>query len=226
MSQIFATSLFEAFCEIAFHEHRTVMRFFEEQKTKIHNLQVEEFTIIEWRYTIALFEVGDFKSVIPHAKNVLENSLLFNIHFYQGKDIVFETMYRLAAAHLNLNEVLNAKNIALQLIQMYPYEPLVKELYRRILYNHRPKYQNILEASSIFLVLTCAGILLIEMLYVKNYEPAWSFQIGILRNILWVLAGTFAIVARGSREAMAYLEADKAITKAKLKKEKAKNLSH
>lgn len=186
------SSLFKNFREIPLSQHFAIIRFVELNAPDIEYLGVEERMVIWSYYVDALFEEGGMElKFVEYAQQLLEDSILFNIQFVDGRDIYLRTLYQKSIAHLRLGESEQATNIAIQLLRLSPKQVVYQSLVRDCLLIVRPSWVRASWAMGLGLIImgiltSFVNMFFIELVY-NNYTIKFT-QAALLMFVMGSLA--------------------------------------
>lgn len=174
------SDVYTNFKEIEVGDHRTLIRFFDAYQESIDQLDAEEQFELYHACANALAETRNYELHIAAAAKVVELSLIENIKFYEGKDVLFETLLRKADSHFQIHEYEKADYILRELLKIEPESEFTSLFLKRCLRKHRQGFLQKVRAITIFCLLTTAFIVCAELLFVR---PFWKEQIDLVENI-------------------------------------------
>jgi len=214
------SDVYTNFKAIEVGEHRTLIRFFSAYREGIDALDAEEQFELYHAYANALAETRNYDLHIDAAAKVVELSLIENIKFYEGKDVLFETLLRKADSHFQIHEYEKADYILRELLKIEPESEFTNLFLKRCLRKHRQGFLQKARAVTIFLLLTTALIVCAELLFIR---PFWKAQIDLVENIriatFFGAIGFFGLCDLVHR-AKIHFEVEEFIRAIKLKKQK------
>ncbi|MEM1323080.1 MAG: hypothetical protein AAGG75_22640 [Bacteroidota bacterium] len=172
--------------EIQHEEYRTIIRFYEEYRQEITQLDFEEYFELLLAYTKALFEIGAYGSFVEVVDNAIGITIEHNIHFYQGEDIYQELLFRKAAAYYNLHEFDKSKYILRELIKIDPWNQLTIRFLKKCLRGEKSPYLRSARAISVVLFFIAAVIIAVEILFVSPVYPEYVMEVRLARNLFFL----------------------------------------
>lgn len=173
------SKVYRDFKEIDAVAYRQIIRFFEKRESAIGKLEFSEYFELLVAYVDALFEVGAYQKHILMVDSVIENSIAQNIHFYKGRDIFSNMLFKKAAAHYNLLQYKESEYILRELIRMDPYDKEVIIFLKKCLRRKTSKLVSVARASSIFLFLLTAFLISMEVLLIR---PFFRMHASLIEN--------------------------------------------
>ncbi len=192
-SKTYQSSLFQSFKAIGAGEFKQVVRYYERHEKEILKLDFEEYFEILVVYTNALFEVSEYRKHIRIADIVIETSIIENISTVNGQEI-FETMlFKKAASHYNLLEYEKAIHVLRELLKIEPDNLENARFLEHCMRAEKPQIRKQTRAIAVFLFLTAALTVSVEVLFIRHFAPAFDSQIELLRNGLFGL-GLFVLI--------------------------------
>ncbi len=173
LSATYYSKIYKEFKEIQGNEHLSIVRFYESYEKDIPHLNFSEYFELLISYTDALFEIGAYQI---HAKAVdiaIQESILNNIKFYNGKDIYTELLFKKAASCFNLMEYDQTEHILRELIKIAPYNELFQRFLKKCLRRKHPAYLKNARGLAILLLLVTAFVIAVELIIVYNLLPSY-----------------------------------------------------
>ena len=170
-----------------------IVRYCENNRSAMQQLNFDEFFIMELAYCNALFQMDLFEKHIITANHIIELSINHNIQFYEGEDIYHRTLFQKAQAHKALNQLPEAIHLAKELIKMSvvtkEYQQFLKRCYTK---NSTPLLQN-LRAYGVLICAIAAGVLVLNILIFEPFFPNHKLTINIVAGLGLATGGLFII---------------------------------
>ncbi|MFK7949383.1 MAG: hypothetical protein AB8G11_17460 [Saprospiraceae bacterium] len=167
----YQSPVFTDFETLGRRNYHEIVRFCEQNRSVMEQLNFDEFFIMELAYCNALFQMDMFDKLIKTANHVIELSILNNIQFYEGEDIYHRTLFQKAQAHKLLNQLPEAIHITKELIKMKPiskeYQQFLKMCHTK---SETPFLQN-LRGYGVLICLISAGLLILNILIIEPFFP-------------------------------------------------------
>ncbi len=198
--------IYREFRAIEATEWRTVIRFYEEFEDVLPDLEFEEYFEMLLAYTKALFEVGDFDKHLELADKVIEVSMLNNIKFFNGEDVLQLTLFKKAASSFQLYEYEKCDYLLRELLRIDPFDTDSALFLKKCLRQINSSIVQKAKAASILLLLISAFIICLEVVVVRNFYPDQTAFVETLRNysllssVLILIGGHLFHYIRCSRE--------------------------
>lgn len=183
---IYKNDVYQAFKALEKASYREIVYYYETNKYKIQNLDIEPHFEILTAYAIALFELGMYRRYVEIADEILEQSIIFNIFEVDQEDIFSSTLFRKAAAHYNLLERDKAEMLIIQLLNIHPYNQDARSFYGRIM-TSKKKYSAYSRALSVVFLLSSAFCIAIELLVIRPFYADLIPILEVVRNCLFAL---------------------------------------
>ena len=187
-SSTYQLKLFRNFKAIEPNAYHTIVRYYEEYKNEIHNLEFDAFFEIFVSYVSALFEAGEYEKHINEVDQVIELSIEKNIHFYNGVDIFLEMLFKKSASSFNLKDYSQAKHIVQELLRINPANDLYIAFYKKILRKENDFILRHAKAIGVFFILSGLMIVGIELLMIDPFYADLAHTFSILRMAVFSLA--------------------------------------
>ena len=189
------SKLYRDFRSIDAAAWRDIIHFFERRETDIRALDFDEYFELLYSYVNALFEVGAYQKHLVMADEIIETAICHNIHTYKQEDIFKKSLFRKAASLYNTSDYHHAEHILRELVRMDPdYRDAVLFLKKCLRSVHFRSLQ-VFRAAGIFLFLTAAVVISVEVLFVRPFYVVHAGWVEVLRIVLF-LAG-FVSLALG-----------------------------
>jgi hypothetical protein len=184
---IYHSKLYRDFKEIASHDHRQAIRFYEKHEEEIRRLDFDERFELLVAYVNALFEVGQYQKHLLMVDVVVEDSIMNNVGWYQGEDIYQKMLFRKAASCYNIMEYSRADYILRELVRIDPYNRDAIQFLKKCLRQKDASLLNTAKACSIFLFLLSALIIGVEVLAVRPFYGMYTSLVETSRNTIFLL---------------------------------------
>ena len=113
-------NLLESFMNIEQDEYLLKVRFYEENKPIIQNLDKDLFYMFKYEYVLSLFSLGYYSLFINEVDPLIEYVFMHNVQ-YRKIDTFEELLFLKAASLLNMKRYKDAKKIAQQLVSINDY---------------------------------------------------------------------------------------------------------
>ena len=166
-----------------------IVRYCENNRGAMQQLNFDEFFIMELAYCNALFQMDMFEKHILTANHIIELSITNNIQFYEGEDIYHRTLFQKAQAHKALNQLPEAIHLVKELIKMNSitkeYQQFLKLCFTK---NSTPLLQN-LRAYGVLICSIAAGILVLNILIFEPFFPNYTHLINVIAAVGIVTGG-------------------------------------
>jgi len=185
----YQSPVFTDFETLGRRNYHEIVRFCEQHRDAMEQLNFDEFFIMELAYCNALFQMDMFDKHIKTANHVIELSILNNIQFYEGEDIYHRTLFQKAQSHKVLNQLPEAIHIIKELIKMNAmvkeYQQFLKLCYTK---DGTPFLHN-LRAYGVLICLISSGILVLNILIVEPFFPNKVVLVNIISTIGLIIGG-------------------------------------
>ncbi len=166
-----------------------IVRYCENNRGAMQQLNFDEFFIMELAYCNALFQMDMFEKHILTANHIIELSIINNIQFYEGEDIYHRTLFQKAQAHKALNQLPEAIHLVKELIKMNSitkeYQQFLKLCFTK---NSTPLLQN-LRAYGVLICSIAAGILVLNILIFEPFFHNYTHLINVIAAVGIVTGG-------------------------------------
>jgi hypothetical protein len=174
-------------------EWRSIVRFYEEHETEIRSLDFPEYFEMLLAYATALFEIGAYEKYLLMVDVVIEASILNNIKFFKGEDVLQRLLFKKAASYFHTHELGKAEYILRELLRMDPYDESSALFLKKCLRKTQPAFLKNARAVSIFLFLMSALLICIEVIVVRNFYHVYTDLVEVSRNTIF-LSGFVVLV--------------------------------
>lgn len=166
--------------EIGSSAHIEKVRFFQENKTEIENLDFDLRFAVWSDYAMSMFELGRYREFTELADEMIPLVISENIYEVDGKDIYTELLFRKAASHYNIIELEKANHVFIELYKIDD-SPIHERALKQSLYKvEKSKYRN-LQAASILVFIITAVIIAIELLIITPFYLEWAPTVEAIR---------------------------------------------
>lgn len=204
LREIHANSLYYDFMLIEKRAYREKIKFFEKNRDQIRSLDTDFETEIWYYYTLATFEIGDYKKFISLSNHLLEKIIMENIGSYNGEDAYEKILFIKGACHLNMKEYKVADYIFQELIKINPRESLYPKAFFQSRFMEKIKDNMSLKLFTAIMLFCIISFCLIEMLVINPFYPEAIKFSEIIRStltmslfgIIFLFAGFHFITAK------------------------------
>jgi len=176
------------FKEIDRSSYRSVIRFFEKNRSSFEHLPADEYLELLSAYAQAIFDIGEYGKFIPIADAVIELSIELNIQYIENRDIYCYMLFKKSAAHFHIDEMDRCVHILLELIKIDPHNPYYLGFLRKCYYDAQEASLNISRNITIVLLLSSSLVIAFELFYIRPYRQQYVQIVEWLRNSLFILA--------------------------------------
>ncbi|MGB0863844.1 MAG: hypothetical protein ACPGXZ_13060, partial [Saprospiraceae bacterium] len=177
------SKVFRDFKTLDKRNYHSVVRFYERYKMAILALPFDETFVMKLAYCTALFEIGRYEQHLKLADEIIENSILNNIQFYQGEDIYLKTLFQKAKAQFQLKNYHSSEHILKELIKLSPRQKTYLKLLHRCFLKKSGKYLQNLQTVGIFILLVSAGFLVINIIVIHSFYANYSNTTNLITGI-------------------------------------------
>lgn len=185
--ETYHSRIYRDFLGISDKNFREQIHFYEKYEEDIKKLGLDEFLELLYTYANALFQVGSYRKYILVSDSVIELAFRYNIYTFQQHDLLEKTLFQKAAAHYNLREFSSAAYLLSELIKMKDTNRDALLFFKRCRQQQYPALRAIFRAVSIFLLLLCAGLIALEILFVRPFYEMYVSLVAHSRNTLFAL---------------------------------------
>ena len=185
--QTYHSPIYRDFLGIPDKNYREQITYYEKQELEISKLGLDEFLELLYTYSNALFHVGAYRKYLLVSDSVIELVFRYNIYTFKEEDLLRKTLFQKAAAHYNLHEFSRAGYLLSELVKMNSSEQDVVLFYKKCRQQQYPEIRSIFRATSIFLILLSAGLIALEILFIRPFYGMYVSLVAHSRNTLFVL---------------------------------------
>lgn len=176
----YQSKVFRDFKMLDKRNYHSIVRFCEEHRKAIEALNFDEYFILELNFVNALFETESYKKHIQVANNVIEQSILHNVQYWQGEDIYLKTLHQKALAHYHLQEFRPTLHIVKELIKLKPNDKEYRRLFKRCVALDGAVFLKKIRAIGVLLFLLAASLFIINILVIESFYSSKSDLFSLL----------------------------------------------
>ncbi|MCP4441329.1 MAG: hypothetical protein GY810_20680 [Aureispira sp.] len=177
--------IFKSFRAIPYSDFYNLIRFYERYEDGIADLPLDEYLVIAYYCSNALFETGEYEEYISWANKILEYSIIHNVQYIDGEDIYLCTLRQKTFAHFKLNQIEKATKLAHQLIKITPASKKHSRLLRKCLRKQRPRWIDNFLVAGVGLIFIGALISIARILLIEAFYPNLLSFISVLEGLFW-----------------------------------------
>lgn len=175
-------------------DFQKIIREYEYNEQAIGQLDPYEHFELTVLYVDALFATGAYRHHLLMVDLVISTSIDRNIQYLHGEDVYERMLSRKATSAFRTFDFATCDHICRELMRLYPENDLHSRLLRRAVFNQQRKRLQFGRGAAIFCFLLTALIIVLDLLFVKNFYPMAHQTFVWLRNGVF-LAGIFLFVA-------------------------------
>ncbi len=187
----YRTKIYKAFKNIEEGEHHTMIRFYEEHEKVIEQLEDDQYFELMNYYLKSLFYVSAYRKFISKVDEAIEFCIIYNIDAFEGEDVFQHLLFKKAAAYYQLMEDEKAIHVLEELVKINPHIPIYQRFLRKCLRRHNPRLIQNTRALGIFLFLSAAIVICVEILFVRNFYKNAVDSVEFGRNLLFIAGVLF-----------------------------------
>lgn len=189
--------IYDSFKNMELNDHRRMVRFFEEHQQGICQLEDEQYFELLVCYLRALFETGAYYRYLKKVDSAIEFSLQFNYCEFEEKDVFQYLLFRKAASYFHLMEYGKAEKVLKELVKIDPVNSIYCRFLRKVMRSEQPAFIQNTKAFCVFLFLSAAFLISIEILFVRNFYPHLSESMEFTRNTIFSLGFMTLVLGDG-----------------------------
>lgn len=173
LENIKENSTFYQFLEIEQDSHHEKVRFFENNKNSIKNMDFD-FRIFVWcDYALSVFEIGRYQEFIKLSDELIPLVVEENVYEIRGISIYEALLFRKAASLFNIHQYTEAEFVFSELCKIEK-EPVNKKAWKKAKYRILKSSVRFMEAISVLFFIATAVIIAVELLIVVTLYPDYS----------------------------------------------------
>lgn len=186
LENIKENSPFYQFLEIEQDSHYEKVRFFEDHKNSIKNLDFD-FRIFIWcDYAMSVFEIGRYQEFIKLSDEIIPLVIEENVYEVRGVAVYEALLFRKAASLFNIHQYEEAEYVFSELCKIEK-EPINKKAWRKAKYRILKSSVRFMEAISVLFFIATALIIMVELLVVVTLYPDYSALVEKIRLVTFGL---------------------------------------
>lgn len=195
LQSTYHSKIYRDFKAIEATAYRDIIHFYEKQESEIRALDFDEHFELITSYANALFEVGYYRKHLLIVDVVIETAIANNTDFYKGEDIFLKMLFRKAASLYNLLEYQKSEYILREIVRINPWDKDAILFLKKCKRHQQPRYLQYARATGIFLFLTAAVIIALEVLFVRTFYRQYVSEIEQTRFAIFGIGGVILIGA-------------------------------
>ncbi len=219
LQSTYHSKIYRDFKAIEATAYRDIIHFYEKREAEIRALDFDEHFELTTSYVNSLFEVGYYRRHLLFVDGVIETTIANNIDFYRGEDIFLKMLFRKAASLYNLLEYKKSEHLLREIIRINPWDKDAILFLKKCKRHQQPRYLQYARATSIFLFLTAAVIIALEVLFVRTFYRQYVAEIEQTRFALFGIGGIILIGADLLHRLIVEKQINNFVIKARHKKE-------
>ncbi len=186
--------LYRNFKAIDAVDYHGIVRFFERFEDGIRTLDDNEYFDCAFRYTEALFEIGQYGKNVVMCDHLLELVMAQNIEAWDGEDIYAKLLIRKAASLYRLGEYARSAHILREHVKIYPNDRFAVRFLYTCLTRQKPVWLSNTRAAAVGLAFLAVAAIALELFVVRPFFNDYYEKSLVVHNFLlgvgiFVLAG-------------------------------------
>ena len=186
--------LYDTYKQIGEKSYQEMIRFYQKHEHHFDSLEPEQKDRICLDYAISLFKTGAFNEYLTEAQDMIQLVMDRNIYIHRGRNIYNDLIFYMSISLKETNQEDRAFHLAKTLIRLDGSNQSYKRLFYRLAVSHNKNQTNNLGAIVVFLILSLALILLIELLVINSFFQDQKSTFVFIRTALALLAGSIVLV--------------------------------
>lgn len=178
--------IYRDFRAIGIEDYPSVVHYYEDHEDGIQKLEFTEYFEILAAYTYALYNLDEHSKHILMSEVLIGESINHNITHHNEEDIFYNTLLRKSVSCNKLLRFKDGEHILQELIKIQPDNTFAQRQLKACLFSQKPKYVKKLRAVSVFLFFLSAGIIVVELIFIKHLFPALTHYFEYSRITLFV----------------------------------------
>ena len=176
---------------------RDKVRFYEENKSYVTQLDYEDRIDVDLDYVLCLFEIGKYHKFLSKVDNLIEVVIMDNIYDYNGLNIYNDLLFKKAACLFNTGQYIKSEKILKSIVKIEPDNDLVRTLYGKCKRKQSRDWYEGTKAIAMVMLMSALSIAFMELLIVRPFyddyiETFNGMKIFFLISGLLVLLGNEA----------------------------------
>jgi len=186
--------IYRDFRAIGTKDYPSVVHYYEDHEEGIKQLEFSEYFEILAAYTYALYNLNEHNKHILMAEVLIGESINNNITQHNEEDVFYNTLLRKSVSYSKLLRFEDAEHILRELIKIKPENIFTQRELNRCLFAQKPKYVKNLRAFSVLLFFLSAGVIFVELIFIKYFFPNLTHYFEYTRIVLF-LTGIIVLIA-------------------------------
>jgi len=177
--------IYRDFRAIGTKDYPSVVHYYEDHEDGIQKLEFVEYFEILAAYTYALYNLNEHNKHILMAEVLIGESINHNITEHNEEDIFYNTLLRKAVSYGKLLRFKDAEHVLRELIKIKPDNTFTQRELNKCLFAQKPKYVKNGRAFSVLLFFLSAGVIVIELIFIKFLFPTIAHYFEYTRIVLF-----------------------------------------
>jgi len=148
---------------------RDKVRFYEDNKSHIVNLDYEERIDVELDYALCLFEIGKYHKFLSKADSLIEVVITDNIFEYNGLNIYNDLLFKKGACLFNTGQYTKSEKILKAVAKLEPENNIVRILYGKCKRKQSRNWFDGVNVVAVFFLITAVVLSVIELLVIQQF---------------------------------------------------------
>ena len=179
-------STFYEFIEIDHDAHHEKVRFFEDNKFQIYDLEFEYKIHVWCDYALSVFEIGRYQEFIKLSDELIPLIIKENVFRLRDIKIYEALLFRKGASLYNIQKFDEAEYVFQQLCRIES-EVLYQRAWMQTMQKILKNKMRFVQALSVLLFIFTAVIIAIELLIIRNFYPTLTNSFELFRIFTFFL---------------------------------------
>lgn len=148
---------------------RDKVRFYEENKSYLGQLDYEERIDVDLDYILCLFEIGKYHKFLSKVDSLIEVVIMDNIFEYNGLNIYNDLLFKKAACLFNTGQYIISEKILKSIVKIEPDNDLARTLYGKCKRKQSRDWYEGTKAVAMVMLMSALSIAFMELLVVRPF---------------------------------------------------------
>ncbi len=172
--------ILDLYKQIEERQYYDKVRFYWEYKNQIELLDDSDQIALRIEVCEAYFEISQYNDVIEVADPLLEDIIIKNVFIHKGNDAFQKVLFKKAAAHYNLEEYQESKQVLKELLRLKPEHKLARYLFKEVVFKQRKRRYTIIHGMGVAFLLFGLLFYALNSLF---FLPYYGIEYPILNSI-------------------------------------------
>ncbi len=172
---------------------RDKVRFYEDNRSYVGQLEYSDRIDIDLDYVLCLFEIGKYHKFLSKADSLIEIVIMNNIFDFNGVNIYNDLLFKKAACLFNTGQYIKSEKVLKSIVKIEPENDLARSLYGKCKRKQGRDWYEGAKALAMVMLISALSIAFMELLIVRPFYNEYIATISSMK-IFFLVSGILSLI--------------------------------